>query len=290
MPDESTLAAAFIGACEDELAALKPGNVHRFADGHGMTVADFERSARAAAPGLVRRHARIGRRILDATEATLAACGCNTNLGIVLLCAPLATAADRLVGRGEAIAPDTLASATRECLANLDIDDATSAYRAIALANPGGLGKSDRQDVHEPPSVSLLEAMKLAAGRDRIAAQYANGYREIFGSFLPLLEGLPGRKPRPTAVTALFLGILASARDSHLLRKFGDTVAQSVTQAASEILPRLLASTQDDAICAELLEWDKALKQSGWNPGTSADLTVATLFVHRLCEPRTLPA
>jgi len=88
------IAQAFAQACREELDAPKPGNVHVFADGHRMTAADFERSAEAAAGPLAAAGARVGKRILGAVEATDAAVGANTNLGIVLLCAPLAAAAE----------------------------------------------------------------------------------------------------------------------------------------------------------------------------------------------------
>ncbi len=88
-----TIAAAFIDACVEELRAPKPGNVHIHAEGHRMTVADFVRSAEVSAPLLCRVGAPLGRRILDAAVATREAVGQNTNLGILLLCGPLAMAA-----------------------------------------------------------------------------------------------------------------------------------------------------------------------------------------------------
>ena len=90
----NAIAEAFIAACRDEIEAPKPGNVHVFADGHGMTVPDFLRSAEAAAPALSNPSLPVGARILAAVEATFAAVGMNTNLGIILLCAPLAAAAE----------------------------------------------------------------------------------------------------------------------------------------------------------------------------------------------------
>jgi triphosphoribosyl-dephospho-CoA synthase len=288
MPDE--IAAAFIAACEDELSALKPGNVHRFADGHGMTVRDFELSARAAASPLSEPGSSVGRRILAAIEATQAVCACNTNLGIVLLCAPIAQAAESMLARTETLTPAALAAETRRVLARLDIDDARLAYRAIALAKPAGLGKADQQDVGEAPKVSLQEAMTLAADRDRIAAQYAYGYPDIFNLGLTLFTRPSWQHDRAAAVTGLYLGLLASGLDSHLVRKFGDTVAQSVTQAAKSFQDQYFAMGSTDAMRPALLDWDKHLKASGWNPGTSADLTVATLFVDRLCAMRTLHA
>ena len=96
---QAEIASAFIGACLDELEAPKPGNVHVFADGHGSSVADFRRSAEVAAEPIARLRASVGARILGAIEATRAAVGQNTNLGIVLLCAPLARAAELRAAR-----------------------------------------------------------------------------------------------------------------------------------------------------------------------------------------------
>src|SRR3954470_5717071 len=147
----AAIAAAFVAACRDELAAPKPGNVHVFADGHRMSVDDFMRSADAAAEPLTMPGASVGRRILDAVEATRAAVGTNTNLGIILLCAPLAAAA--------AVATMDLRVALADVLESLNIEDAILAFRAIALASPGGLGHADRHDVHAPATVTLRQAM-----------------------------------------------------------------------------------------------------------------------------------
>ena len=127
------IAALFRAACEAELDALKPGNVHRHAEGHGMTVADFVRSAEVSAPHIADHRLGVGARVLAAVEATRAACGQNTNLGILLLAAPLAAAAEAEGGLREAL--DRL-------LAGLDREDAVAVYAAIRLAAPGGLGRS----------------------------------------------------------------------------------------------------------------------------------------------------
>src|SRR5262249_9191178 len=155
------IAQAFTAACRDELLAAKPGNVHVFADGHRMTADDFFRSAEAAAGPLTQSGAKVGRRILGAVEATKAAVAANTNLGIILLCAPLAAAAEQ--------EPSDLRTALARVLAALDVDDAALAFRAITLASPGGLGTAERHDVRAPATVSLRAAMAEAADRDRIA-------------------------------------------------------------------------------------------------------------------------
>jgi triphosphoribosyl-dephospho-CoA synthase len=269
------IAAAFVGACRDELDAPKPGNVHCFADGHRMTAADFVRSAEAAAGPLTRPGQSVGTRIAGAVEATLAAVGANTNLGIILLCAPLAAAAER----GGA---DLAAALARE-LEALDRADADLAFRAIVRAAPAGLGRAERHDVFAPATVTLREAMAEAADRDRIARQYATGFADVFGLGLPALTGALPRMPHPRwATLAVYLTFLSRFPDSHVLRKHGAAAAEETRRAAAELRARWEAGEAPERLLPDLLAWDAALKARGINPGTSADLTVATLFAHRL--------
>lgn len=281
---EQRIATAFRAACHGELEALKPGNVHRHADGHGMSVADFRRSAEAAAPAIARRGATTGQRIHDAVVMTRNAVGCNTNLGIILLCAPLARAAEVLIEEQQALRPTTLATSTAHTLAKLGADEAALTYRAIALANPGGLGDAGADDVRVTPSLSLLAAMRIAAPRDRVARQYANDFTDVFAHALPCLQLKLAVLPHEAAVSALYLDLLSRWPDSHLLRKFGDTTAQTVTREATIILKRIGPYDTSPESVRMLLEWDLSLKQRGFNPGTTADLTVATLFIHHLMQ------
>jgi triphosphoribosyl-dephospho-CoA synthase len=263
-----TVAAAFVAACRAELDALKPGNVHVHAAGHGMEVDDFRRSAEASAGPIADPKQSVGARILAAVEATRAACGQNTNLGILLLSAPLAAAAQ---GGGD------LAASLARVLAGLTVADARLAYRAIRLAAPGGLGRSDRHDVAEEPRVTLLEAMRAAAARDRIAWQYANGFADILElGVARLRHGRARGWPEPWAVTSTYLAFLAAFPDSHILRKHGAAAAEEVRAAAVELDAALLAADDPAALHATLLSLDRRLKAAGLNPGTSADLTVAT--------------
>src|SRR5579875_931991 len=94
MIGQPALEHAFRNACAEELEAPKPGNVGAHGAGHGMTAEDFLRSAAAAAPHVCAAGASLGTRIFDAVAATRGVVGQNTNLGIVLLCAPLAKAAE----------------------------------------------------------------------------------------------------------------------------------------------------------------------------------------------------
>ena len=283
---EQRIADAFVAACNDELAALKPGNVHRYADGHGMRVADFAACATAAAPGLARSGSSVGQRILEAVAASYAEVRCNTNLGIVLLAAPLASAAEKTPINGRGLDSDTLAGSLARVLGELDIDDAEAAYRAIALANPGGLGAVPEADVRGPARICLRDAMALAAARDRVARQYVTGYADVFGFALPRLHRLLAEgDDLEGATTGVYLALLARWPDTHLLRKFGDSVAQTVTREAAVFEEEFSRGKLSPRLRDELLDWDSRLKSQGLNPGTTADLTVATLFVHRLGQP-----
>jgi triphosphoribosyl-dephospho-CoA synthase len=271
----ASVAAAFKWACLAELDAPKPGNVHVFAGGHRMTTAEFVASAEAAARPLSAEGARVGTRILRAVEATFAAVGVNTNLGIVLLCAPLGAAADARTSDFRAAVGDVLQS--------LDVEDASLAFRAIAQAAPAGLGRSARHDVFEPATVNLLQAMREASDRDRVAKQYATDFADIFDLGLPLLEASVRRyAEQQWATLATYLGFLSAFPDTHIVRKYGSLAADQVRRRAATFQGSLQATERPATLLPELLAWDAALKGDGINPGTSADLTVATLFAHRL--------
>ena len=285
--------AAFLRACRLDVETAKPGNVSIDNPGHGMTAAQFIASANAAAAALFTPGARVGTRILDAVSRTREAAGCNTNLGIVLLIAPLAAALEMLADdppAGSSICVTAWRTATERVLATLDLDDTRAAYRAIALANPGGLGDAPEQSVHELPTVDLRTAMTLAAGRDSIARQYANGFRDVFETGLETARRVQcsGQSQAATEVTLdVFLAFLSGWPDSHIVRKHGLRVAQSVTREARRRHDAMHRARARGAVADELLTlaaWDAELKAQGINPGTSADLTVATLFVAGLVD------
>ena len=270
------VAQAFRDACLAELDALKPGNVHRLADDPRMSVADFETSARVAAPALAMPMISVGVRIRLAVEATMSIVGHNTNLGIILLCTPLAAAALDP-------APLDLRNRLAKILGGLNVEDARETYAAIRRAEPGGLGKVAEHDVGGEPGVTLREAMAAAEGRDRIAWNYCHDFADIFDAGLPLLEQATERwRSLSAATTLLYLRYLASLPDTLIARKFGLAKAAEVLEEARTLAARLERSRDPLVLAPELLQFDQFLKARGLNPGTSADLTVATLFAASL--------
>ncbi len=269
----ATVADLYRAACLAELDALKPGNVHAYAPGHRMVTADFVTSAEVSAPPLAARGARVGARVRGGVEATMEAVGQNTNLGILLLCAPLARAAEE-----DAPLPDALSSV----LAGFDASDASDVFAAIRRANPGGLGQAARHDVTDTAAVPpLRDAMEEAAPRDRIARAYTDGFADLFAIGLPALaKARETGLAAPWTTTAVHLAYLTTVPDSHIARKHGPDRAEAVRAEAATRL-RGLDLAQDTTL-AVLLDYDRALKAAGLNPGTSADFTVATLFLETL--------
>ncbi|MYH70137.1 MAG: triphosphoribosyl-dephospho-CoA synthase, partial [Gammaproteobacteria bacterium] len=156
-----------------DINALKPGNVGRHGAGHGMEYADFATSAEIISPILCDRRLGIGRKILSSVEATRAAVHCNTNLGMILLIAPIIR-----VFHEHGLQAD-FRRTVKSTLKSLGRQEAQDIFAAIRLANPGGLGKADRYDVNSLPDIDIYSAMEAAQDRDLVARQYANGYREV---------------------------------------------------------------------------------------------------------------
>jgi triphosphoribosyl-dephospho-CoA synthase len=279
------IAAAYRAACALELDAQKPGNVHRESAGHGMTVEDFLRSAQVSAGPLTRPGLGLGERIFRAVSATRRAVGCNTNLGILLLSAPLIQAA---------LAPSAAGGDLRHRLEAVlkvaDRQDTDWLFRAIRLAAPGGLGASVEHDVSGVAQGTPLEVMRPAAHRDLIARQYTEGFSDLFERAVPLLAMLNDRWQDPAwAAAGLYLDFLGRYPDSHVARKLGLEQAVAVSRQAAPLAAALTGAARPESYAAALRGLDRELKGAGINPGTSADLTVACLLIRGIeSRPRAL--
>lgn len=275
-------------ACLLEATARKPGNVHPGASFPDLAYADFVAAAAAIAPVLSQTEpGQVGESVLRAVSATQERVATNANLGIVLLLAPLRAADDN-----GAIDPVRV----EEVLAGLTIDDASQVYAAIRLAMPGGLGQASEQDVSDTPTVTLRTAMELAADRDLVARQYANGFSEAFRLANDLEERLRQRfsrsdrsDPLPTltahelveiweeAIVGAFVRFLAETPDTLIARKCGQAVAEESSHRA-----QLACSGENDPSESQrIAEFDDWLRADGHarNPGATADLMAAALFI-----------
>ena len=270
--NSSQLVEFYRQACEVELQAFKPGNVSIYAEGHDMTVDDFRRSAEMSASPLCDATYSLGEKIFYAIKATRDAVGCNTNLGIILLCAPLIHAVQNYPQM-------PLRDALKQVLKNTTIDDANWTFQAIALASPGGLGEVDKQDVKQNATVTLQAAMRLASDKDRVALQYVSDYKDIFDlGVLRYTCAFNRWGEQSWAAVAVYACLLSQFPDSHIERKFGSRYSARVATMMSELSDRLLLIDDPEQVKPLLYQMDAELKSHGLNPGTSADLTVATVL------------
>jgi triphosphoribosyl-dephospho-CoA synthase len=263
-------------ACLLEVSAAKPGNVSPGRHFHDTRYEDFLASAVAIGPAMAGAASGsgalgatvLGRTVLAAVEATARWTRANTNLGIILLFAPLARAGGRR---------DQL----RRVLRDSTVDDARDVYRAIRLARPGGLGAAAAQDVAGEPTVTLREAMVLAAARDGVAREYASDFATTFEVTAPALARARGDGLSwDDAIVETYVGLLALEADTHIVRKQGPAVAAAVTAQAARAMAAGGVRTESGR--QALAEFDTVLRgypHNGANPGTTADLTAAALFV-----------
>jgi triphosphoribosyl-dephospho-CoA synthase len=264
------LSESIRSACVLEATARKPGNVHPQAAFADVCHADFVRSADVVAPVLARAgETGVGQAVLDSVEATISVVGRNTNLGIVLLLAPLAAVpAEELLRHG-----------IHGVLDRTTVADSRLVYRAIRRASPGGLGRAPREDVAGEPTRTLVEVMRLAADRDRIAQQYANGFQDVLQFGVETLLAATERcDDRETAVIALHLALMAELPDTLIARKCGSAVARESAERAQHVLDEGWPETT--AGRNEIDRLDAWLRADGHrrNPGTTADLVAAALF------------
>ena len=274
MSAQQALIEAYQRACEIELQAFKPGNVSVYSPAHDMTVEDFILSATVSADSVSNPAYSLGEKIYYAVKATRDAVGCNTNLGIVLLTAPLMQAYwQRQTGQ-------SLRDSLMIVLENTTLQDAEWAFKAITLAAPGGLGKSEQQDVNQAPEVTLLEAMQIASPKDRIALQYTNGFKDIFDfSVLQYNRAFVLSGESSWSALSVFAELLAKFPDSHIERKFGSQYSEWIAAEMATLCEALNNAGTLDELMPMLHRLDQTFKAKRINPGTTADLTVATLLV-----------
>ena len=282
--DASEIAAAAQLACLLEVSAPKPGNVSPGSPFADMRYEDFLASAAAIGGPFTGVGSRpVGATIRLAVEATARWTDANTNLGMVLLLAPLARAAVWVDESGQLTGSGSIAALRKQLgrvLEDTTVEDAKHVYAAIRLAKPGGLGRADTQDVADEPTVTLLDAMRLAAGRDGVAREYATTFGTTFNVAVPTLtraraDGLSWND----AIVETFLTLIAAAPDTHIARRGGENLAATVSRLAGGALTA--GGVRSDGGRRAIAAMDASLRdpRNLANPGTAADLTTAAIFV-----------
>jgi triphosphoribosyl-dephospho-CoA synthase len=258
-------------ACLLEASAPKPGNVSPGHPFHDTSFEDFLASAVAIGPAMTRAGAvPLGITIRAAISATRRFTLVNTNLGMVLLLAPLCRAAQRAGGR--------LRDRVCEVLAETTVADAVLVYQAIRLAAPTGLGAAEAQDVAADPTVTLREAMGLAAERDSVAREYVTDFAITFERASPCLRrALRSGLSWTQAVIETYLDLLSHIPDSHVVRKLGPGPAEAIMRRAGEVHSAGGARTPSGRLALAAFDAELRDDRNTRNPGTTADLTAAAI-------------
>lgn len=268
----------------------KPGNVHRNRDYDDMVFEDFLLSAVVVgdifreATTLVDKNkldeAHLGKYIKEAVAETNKWVETNTNLGIMMMCIPIACSA--------AISDsfEDLQENVKRLMDATTVEDACDLYDAINLADAGGMGDQDEFDVNSESAKdelrkngqTMYDVLEISAGWDRLAAELTNGMPICFELGYPEYYNLRKENSLSDSCVLTFLKILSEVPDTLISRKYGDEIAGDVSAKAKE----LLAVKEDFE--TKLEEFDDYLFDLGYNPGTTADLTAASIMISYLVK------
>ena len=265
---------AVLACCLEATAAPKPGNVDRNRDHPDMRLEHLLAGAHGAAPGLRRaaNGAPIGPALEEAIAGMAGVAGRNTHVGSLLLLVPLVRAAN------DQLTPETCSALVSETT----VEDAVAFYRAfdhvsVAVEDPpdgipdvrAGSGAADELNER---GLTLYDVIEAAAHRDDVAREWTTGFERTF-SVATALEERHG--PLERDITAVYLEALADRPDSLVRTRHGDAVAAEVCERAS----RLDTAGGLEAVHAEVEAFADELVERSINPGTTADIVVAGLFV-----------
>ncbi|MEM6363056.1 MAG: triphosphoribosyl-dephospho-CoA synthase [Planctomycetota bacterium] len=261
-------------ACVLEATAPKVGNVHPAASFDDLQFSDFVIASRITSGILTTTESGIGDRVFETVQQTRLATSTNVNLGIVLLLAPLVAIEER---------GDELSSPAMETfLRDLPADQGRQFGNAIAASMAGGLLEDAptslshltiRGGSEVDANFDLIDAMQQASARDDIARQYTTYFHDCLNTYPSILEdSIAASGDILSGICRTHVRLLAEQGDSLIERKNGRAMSERVQAMAVEVSSR---GTWTDR------ELDEFLRSTGHrlNPGTTADLIAASLYV-----------
>lgn len=290
MDAEKIAKIAQIASCLEVSGYPKPGNVHRTRDFDDMVFEDFLISGivigdtiKKAAASVNKDNlsqAQMGKYILEAVKETDNWIANNTNLGIVMLLVPISCAA--------AISDsfDEVRENIVKLMAKTTVDDAIDLYDAINIADAGGMGDQDEYDVASENAKeelrennqTMYDVLKISAPWDRLANELTADMPTCFEIGYKTYSEIKNKDSLNKASVLTFLTILSQIPDTLISRKYGDEKAREVSNQAGE----LLSFKDDDDFSDKLKEFDDYLFENKLNPGTTADLTAASIMISYL--------
>ena len=270
------LKSAYLFSCKKDIELIKPGNVNLLSSHKDTNAQDYLDSAILSSKELFNQNYSLGKRILESVNVTRSKVNVNTNLGIILLCAPVIQSYIDFNNLD-------LREGIKKTLSTTSIKDTHDLCAAINISSPGGLGNSDMYDTASYPNASIKQIMDYSQEYDRISYQYSHNFSDIFDFIIPKLEFLNQRyESLDISLSLLFIEILAKIPDSHISRKFGDKIAKKTSNNAHDLLKILDREHDPDYLAKALNNLDYEYKKKGINPGTTADLLVASLMIYKI--------
>jgi triphosphoribosyl-dephospho-CoA synthase len=281
----------------------KPGNVHRTHDFDDTLYEHFLASSISIMP-IIQRLAskahnienengdwsdlRIGNSILSATKEMLKwQKGGNVHLGVILLFTPIVAAAGA-VYQGDMVDLKELNTKLKDVINGADPYDSVSIYKAINLSmSKKVLGTVKGLDVSEDSSKENIlnnsltpkKIFETCSGYDSICSEWITDYYITFNIGFPHLKKQLISQDLNSSTVNTFLHILALYPDTLIQRKSGKEKAREISQKARLVLEKGGASTERGRKMLFQLDYDLQKEKGSLNPGTTADLTAASLFL-----------
>jgi triphosphoribosyl-dephospho-CoA synthase len=285
-----------------EVSANKPGNVNFTANFENTHTEHFLASAIAAGPifqKAAKRGIQIanGKRTINKAELgkLIKLCikdvmewqhGGNTILGTVMLLIPISVAAGMTpINEKYEMDFNILRKNINNIIYASTATDSVHLYEAIELAMPSGLNQAPDLSVNNPQSkqrlitenITLHQVFNISKNYDDICSEWINNYPITFDEAYPYLKEQLTKTDQNTAIVNTFLKILAQHPDTFIARKAGIEKAKTISTQAKKILE--IGGATTTAGKTAITEFDHNLRKTGndHNPGTTADITAATL-------------
>jgi triphosphoribosyl-dephospho-CoA synthase len=316
------LESSYVSKCAQIASVLevsghpKPGNVHRTRNFPDMVFEDFllsgiaigETMGKAAERGFKYRYRAgnwdkigLGELILEAVTETDHWVANNTNLGIVMLLTPISVVAGMFDGINECESGNNSGFESRtgelneiwnsfreridQIMRSTTSEDAVNLYRAINIADAGGMGQQDELDVAAESSlqklrdenVNMFSVLEMSSAWDKLSYELTHKMPVTFQIGYPTFKKVKSEYETNQATVQTFLTILSQVPDTLISRKFGDEKAMEVSASAKSILEEGGILTRKGISTVE--KFDQELIDNGLNPGTTADFTASSIMV-----------
>lgn len=262
----------------------KPGNVDRIHDFIDTSYEHFLASSVAVYPFLREAAVRgkdkgmgVGELIRRGAEESVKwQRGGNTHFGALLLLIPLTMAA----GACMSYDMEELKRKAKEIMLNTSVDDAVEVYKAFPEAKVKVRRAVPELDVMDESSIteirekklSLYEILTISASYDLISLELVGGFEKTFRYASLIKDFAEEERSINDAITHAYLRLLSEEEDTFVTMEFGTEKSKYVKEKAKGIVNRGYE-------LKEIEEFDEELIREGINPGSTADIMAAALFI-----------